>query len=221
MRLSGSSLNSASLSAAAVLTGWVFLCAFDLPQPGAGLPAKVQEVIDRTKTTHVTYALYNWNRMAGPNGMQEEWSAEFHSGDLHRVETPRDRVVANCQANTGSGLSLATGKTVSGAEWARSACGINTNRQFLDAEWLGVFPTRFGNADRIRLTDKDNIRTYNVRDDGVIVSTVYARNSPQMQVVLVSYGVEIKPELPEKDIFSEASLLKGAVPERYRVAPAP
>jgi hypothetical protein len=53
----------------------------------------VAAVVDRTKSTRATYAIYTWiriSRLGQPP--HEEWSAEFNSGALHRVETPRDRV---------------------------------------------------------------------------------------------------------------------------------
>ncbi len=56
-------------------------------------------VVERTKTTSSTYTLYLWNRVTIPGEpVLEEGSAEFHKGDLHRFETPRDRIIADCRA---------------------------------------------------------------------------------------------------------------------------
>ena len=64
-----------------------------------GERAKVEAIIARSKLTRATYAVYAWNKMQHPEQPAvEEWSAEFNSGSLHRVETPRDRVIADCAA---------------------------------------------------------------------------------------------------------------------------
>ncbi|HEX4097491.1 MAG TPA: hypothetical protein VHX64_12230, partial [Caulobacteraceae bacterium] len=117
----------------------------------AQLPPDVAAVVDRTKSTRATYAIYTWIRISRPGQPpHEEWSAEFNSGALHRVETPRDRVVANCEARTGSALSLVTGKVRTGPEVAEAACGIDTNFQVDAADWLGRQPSPLGPLDAIR-----------------------------------------------------------------------
>ena len=89
------------------------------------MTAKVGEIIARSKLTREMYAVYFWNRIERPGQQpEEEWSAEFNSGDLHRVETPRDRIVADCAASTGTYLSLSTGKVITGPQVAGVACGI-------------------------------------------------------------------------------------------------
>ena len=59
------------------------------------IDAGAAEVIDLTRTTSTTYSVYTWNRLTLPGAAPfEEWAAEFHDGHFHRVETPRDRIVA-------------------------------------------------------------------------------------------------------------------------------
>ena len=66
---------------------------------------------ERTKRTRATYALYSWNWIKG-DGFEggPQWSAEFHRGTLHRVETPRFRVVADCAAGTGAMIDVDSGR---------------------------------------------------------------------------------------------------------------
>ena len=94
------------------------LAAFSAPAMAEtpGDTAKVAAIIARTKLTRTTYAAYFWNRIerAGQAPV-EEWSAEFNAGPRHRVETPRDRVVADCAAQSGSAWSIARGDLVVGA----------------------------------------------------------------------------------------------------------
>lgn len=188
------------------------------PAPEVRLSGQVKAVVDRTKTTQETYAQYSWNEIVADGRTIQEWAAEFHSGDKHRVETPRDRVIADCRAQTGIALSLVTGKTVEGPMVARSACGINTNKAFTSAEWQGLVRTRFGPADRVRLADKDVVRTYDISPTGVILRTTYVDGADR-RLVLSSEAVGVLPQLPASDIFDKASLARSYVPERFKTAP--
>jgi hypothetical protein len=185
------------------------------------LSGKVKEVVDRSKTTQATYAQYSWAEIMRKEGPVQEWGAEFHSGDKHRVETPRDRVVADCRAQTGIALSLDTGKIVEGASVARAACGVNTNKAFTAIAWKGLVQTPFGVADRVRLADKNDIRTYDISPDGVILRTTYAQNSPDAPIGLSSEATGVFSELPVPDIFDKASLARSYVPDRFKTAPKP
>lgn len=209
-----------TIQVVAVLAG-TSLAACDQAPPPVELTGKVKEVVDRTKATQATYALYIWNEMSRDGTLVQEWGAEFHSGDKHRVETPRDRLIADCKAQTGSGLTPATGETLDGPAVARAACGINTNKAFLAAEWKGLVKTPFGMADRVRLVDKDNIRTYDISPSGVILRTTYARNSPDAPIESTSEAVSVLSELPAPDMFDKASLSRSYVPDRFKSAPDP
>lgn len=181
---------------------------------------RVLEVLERTKSTRSTYALYVWTRVAEPGqAPREEWGAEFHSGDLHRVETPDNRVIADCRAGTGVGLAVESGETFDGPGVARVACGINTNRVFHSAEYRGVVQTRFGPADRVRLIDDELVREYDVSRDGVLLRTVFALNGPGEPEILVAEAVDVARELPARDMFDRQSLDRSYVPDNYRRPP--
>lgn len=183
-------------------------------------PAKVQAVIERTKNTRATYALYSRFRLPQQGGPdQEALAGEFNDGVHHRVETPRNRSVADCAAKTATNLWIETGKTFTGPEQAELACGIDTNPVLTSAEWWGRFPSPYGPVDRIRLTSAEVIRTYDVNPDGVIVHEIIARNAPGRPVVIETTTLELTRNLPPGDIFSEASLNRSVLPDKYKPAP--
>lgn len=193
---------------------------------GASQPSKIEpdadrvsKIVERSKITPTIYSLYGWNVITIPGQEPvEEWSAEFNSGPMHRVETPRDRVIANCQALTGTALSLTTGQLISGPSVAKSACGIDTGKAILSSNVISKVSSRFGSADRIQLTDSDYVRTYDISDDGIIIRCVYALNDPAKTVVLKLEAQQVDRASINADIFSEQSLSKSAVPEKYKVA---
>jgi len=185
------------------------------------LPEKVRAVVVRSKTTQATYAAYTWNRIHMSKGPIEEWSAEFHSGHLHRVENPRDRVIADCAAGTGKAYSVETKTIVTGPEIAKSACGVSTTKRFVDAQSLGTSKTAFGPADHIQVTDLDNVRAYEITSDGAIVSAILKPNRMNASDLYVARAVEVDHVLPDPNMFDEASLARSYVPDRFKVAPKP
>lgn len=181
---------------------------------------RVDAVLERSRTTKATYAVYAWVRVERPNeDPTEEWSTEFHSGDKHRVETPAERVVADCAAETGKALTIATGEMLEGPEFARAACGVNSNKPFLEKAYVGSRETPTGRVDRIRLTDPDLIRIYDIDQNGVIVGTTFKLRRENNRTVLSVLKTVVESELPASDMFDEASLQRSVVPERYKVAP--
>ena len=210
---------AAALMATALLGAACSPASTPPPAPEITLTGQVKAVVDRTKATRETYAVYNWNEMTDDGRPVQEWGAEFHSGDKHRVETPRDRVIADCRAQTGIALHLATNEVVEGPVVARGACGISTARPFVAAEGLGSVTTPLGAADRVRLADKNNIRTYDISPAGVILRATYAKNTPDKPLVLSSEAVAVLGQLPAPDIFDRASLYKSFVPDRFKTAP--
>jgi hypothetical protein len=181
---------------------------------------RVDAVLERSRTTKAIYAVYAWVRVERPNeDPTEEWSTEFHSGDKHRVETPADRVVADCVRGTGKALTVATGKVLEGAEFASAACGVNSNRPLLEKAYVGARETPTGRVDRIRLTDADLIRIYDIDQNGVIVGTTFKLRRENNRTVLSMLKVVVENDLPAPDIFDDASLQRSVVPDRYKVAP--
>jgi len=190
------------------------------PAP-AGDPARVLEVLERTKLTRATYSLFGWTSVSEPGeAPRAEWAAEFHSGDLHRVETPGTRVVADCRAGTGFALSVESGEVIEGPGVANAACGINTNRVFHAAEYVGRVQTEFGPADRVRLTDDEMIRDYDVSPDGVLLGSTFRAGDEEETQILLSETVDLLRDAPDPDMFDPESLDRSFVPEAYRQAPS-
>jgi hypothetical protein len=189
-------------------------------EPSPEAAAKALTVLARTKTVTGTYALYMWNRLTPPEGpAYEEWSAEFNAGDLHRVETPHDRLVANCRTGEGYAYSVETGRSSDGAAIARTACGIDTNAPFLSAVSQGEVATPFGRADRVQVTTAQLVRRYDVSRDGILLATVYEENTPEHPVRLANWAVGLERALPEPGMFDRASLARSYVPAHYKRSP--
>jgi sarcosine oxidase delta subunit len=189
------------------------------PEPTEAAAAAVAPLVKRTRTTQATYAVYYWNRISPRGAASEEWSAEFNQGKWHRVETPRDRMIADCRAMTGIDLNLETGEIVSGPAVARSACGINANRPLKKSEYLGRMDGRFGAYERVRLSDAGDVRTYDIDRDGVILNATYASVDKPDDLTLSMTTAGVERDLPEKDIFSPQSLTRSVVPDRFKQAP--
>lgn len=206
---------------------WALAAALVLSAPAAAAPApddtaQAKAVITRSKTTRATYAVYTWMivRLKGAEPV-EEWSAEFNSGKLHRVETPRDRVVADCQRKTGAHRSLADGTTKTGQTIANTACGIAYDDAIRQIAWLGKFPSPWGEVDRVRLWGAGLIRTYDVTKAGVIVSSTFAPEDNPGKAMLEMRTVALEKRLPKGAIFTRASLARSVVPVKFTLPPQP
>jgi hypothetical protein len=175
-------------------------------------------VLERTKTTRATYALYSWAWVEDADGGNRDgWLAEFHRGGLHRVETPDVRVVADCDAQTGTAVDVRSGERSTGRHFALIACGINTARPMREATWLGSGPSRFGPVDRLRIVDDEEERFYAVDRDGILVGAEI--HTPGGGWCLQSEPLAVERSLPEGDLFSVVSLDRSFVPEHFRRAP--
>lgn len=182
--------------------------------PEPSVSEEAQTLIDLTRETQATYTLVTWNRITHPDGrVTDEWSAEFHDGVHHRVESPRDRMIADCAAMTGTYVRMGSAKMIEGASVARAACGVQANSVILSARIAGKRETRFGPATHLIVVDADYIRTYDVAANGALLgATISGRNGSRR---LVNRAVSFTADVPP-DIFSVESLGKSAVPERLR-----
>lgn len=199
-----------------------FLCAAASPETSSKEDAdRALSILARTKTTTATYSLYSWNRITPPGRpVTEEWSAEFNYGPLHRVETPRDRLVANCVEKSGTAYHVPTAQTFSGAGVSGAACGINTDKPMISIRYVGHVVDRAGQADRVEVTDADNIRTYDVTSEGILIRTIYALNTPEKPTVLDVETVALARTLPRQSIFNAGSLSESVVPDAYKKPPS-
>lgn len=181
--------------------------------------AAATKLIALTRETRTTYSLVTWNRIHRPDAaIVEDWAAEFHDGIHHRVETPRNRMVADCEAMTGTYVEIPTGKIVTGAQVARAACGINANKPILAARLGGKRQSRFGAVVRVAVVDSDNVRTYDVAENGALLAATMSDRKGNR--LLTTWAVSYSPHVPA-DIFSEASLARSVVPAELKRAQAP
>ena len=176
-----------------------------------------QAAIERSRTTNATYSVYNWNRITIPGAEPiEEWSAEFHDGTLYRVETPRNRLIADCAAGIGTHVNLASGERTRNQAVARAACGVQANSRVLSASFDGRTTGEYGNVDHVTIRDPENVRTYEIATNGAIVgATIQAGDGT---VRLRSRAIALKDTVAV-DIFSEESLATSAVPDALRRPP--
>ena len=184
------------------------------PAAEANFDPKAKAVIERSQRTTASYAQFAWNDVPDDGEIKDGWSAEFHRGNLHRVETPFVRVIADCKEMIGTRLSVLTGEKITDPSVAKAACGINANFQIHSAKWLGRHETKFGMAERV--TAEESIRTYEVLDSGALVTSVYQGHDGRQLVN--NWSLAISPSAPS-DIFSELSLERTAVPAEFRRAP--
>jgi hypothetical protein len=183
----------------------------------SAIDAEAAQLIKLTKQTKTTYSAFNWNVITPPDGdLIEEWGAEFHSGSLHRVETPNVRVIADCATMTGTYLDLASGKIDSGTQYAKIACGIADHLGITSAKLLPSANGRFGWVKRLVVEDGRTVRTYSVDAQGIIVEEQIA--SPDGHVSLVMHVVTVKKVVPT-GIFTVASLQRSAVSARFKLRP--
>lgn len=181
---------------------------------------RAEAVFERTKTTRATYALYSWNWVREAGGKATpRWSAEFHRGKLHRVETPHIRIVADCEAMQGTMLDVAAGRTESRPAIARAACGINSNVELLRLEWLGRRESRFGPVDALRILDPAEERLYVVDEAGILVAAEIFPRDPAGDYCVQQEPLAVERRLPAGDMFSAASLRKSFAADRFRRVP--
>jgi hypothetical protein len=204
----------------------LLLCALSGPAPAKKRPAKVpadpraQEVFDRTKAIRATYAIYDWNWRRGDDGRASlHWSAEFHRGSSHRMETPDLRAVAHCLTREATLFEIRSGSTHSHAWIANAICGIRSDRIIHRLDWVGRKESRFGPLDTIRVTDLLNERFYSVDPAGIIVATEYFSRDAGLKGCVQTEPMAIEKDLPAGDIFSVESLERSVVPEKYRSGP--
>ena len=181
--------------------------------PAMAQDSGAQAVLDLTKMTQATYSNYGWTKVSIPGQPYfEELSAEFHSGHLHRFENPRDRVIADCSAQTGVRLTVDTGQIDEGPHVAASACGISTESPITSMTYLGVIETAFGDAKRVRITDAVYVREYDVSKEGALLRSVYALDRPDRTVVVQIDTVKLNVTVPDARMFTRESLSQSYLP---------
>jgi hypothetical protein len=193
---------------------FAFALAFSVPQtaPKVAAAARVQQLIERTQTTQEPYALVSRNEIRRDDTTLHEFAAEFNQGDLHRVETPRDRIVTNCRTGWNAHLNVATGEIAHDDSVSGMACGVYTGDGVVNAEITGTTHSQFGLLQQLKIKTISGLtRIYGIAANGAIVSEEIV--DPAGKPRLVVTAISLSDRLPTTDIFSEASLAKGVVPD--------
>src|SRR5205823_2604608 len=138
-----------------------------------------------------------------------EYAAEFNQGDLHRVETPRDRIVTNCRTGWSAHLNIATGVVTHDDAISGFACGIYTGDIVRSAEITGSRQSSFGLLQQLKLETYASTRTYEVAPNGAIITETITDQSGKLRVTMKA--VSLSDQLPAGDVFSEASLARSIV----------
>lgn len=193
---------------------FAFALALSVPQPAPkeAAAALVQQLIVRTKTTQAAYALVSRNEIRRDDATIYEFAAEFNQGDLHRVETPRDRIVTNCRTGWNAHLNVATGAITHDDPASGMACGVYTGDGVVNAEITGTRRSQFGLLQQLKIHTAGGLtRIYGIAPNGAIVSEdiVDTAGKPRLQMTAIS----LSDRLPSTDLFSESSLAKSAVPD--------
>ena len=157
--------------------------------------------------------------MATDGTPHEEWSAEFHSGDYHRVETPLTRIVANCRNGTGHAIDVATGLSRRDDPAAAAACGVSSHRLPALENSIEARSTPFGPMAIIRFNDGETDARFGVLNNGAIATAEIIPGASATAQCLQTAATAVLDTLPAPDIFTEQSLTASVVPDDYRVAP--
>lgn len=178
-------------------------------------------VIARTRNPAGDYSLLQWTDVRLDGGQDFSfWAAEFHRGSLHRVETPLDRIVADCAAMTGTHVSLVTGETKTGRAIAETACGVDAAGAE-NPEFLGRNESGYGPLDIVRFRKQGQDRTYWINSQGVIVRTEFAKVDDSRSWVLRNWAIRINASSPDAAMFAASSLERSYVPADYQVQREP
>ena len=189
------------------------------------IDAKAQEVIERTRTTTFTHAVYyRTHSFLNGTGPKDWWSAVFHRGTLFRTEGAWTRSVADCAGQTGTQVALRVRKDRGNIysvdpKYAKQACGISADREILSAKWLGQKPGRFGLTDLIEISEKKGSYIYSVGQRGEILGVTVTHRGDAKPIVTEAVLVEY--QLPADDIFSRESLRHSIISKTFKELAAP
>ena len=179
-----------------------------------------EAIANLTRTTISTYAAYEWGGAVNENGSTEEhWTAEFHSGDWHRMEGPNMRVVANCRTHVGFFYDVTKNESTDAPNAYRGACGIYASPDGTSAIRLPSVESASGRLDRIQITDQKFVRDYAVTSSGVIMASDWNPKSGLQFPCIRSRTVAVVDKLPEGVIFSRQSLALQVTPQKYVLRP--
>lgn len=191
-----------------------------LPGCASATEDGAEAIANRTRTTTSTYAAYEWGGAVNEDGSTEEhWTAEFHSGDWHRMEAPKMRVVANCRTHVGFFYDVTKNETTDAPNAYRGACRIYASPDVASTVRLPTVESAFGRLDRIQITDQEFVREYAITSRGVIMASDWNAKSGLKVPCIRSRTFAVLGILPKGAIFSRESLALQVTPPQYVVRP--
>ena len=178
-----------------------------------GLPAPVQEVVDRSHTTRANYSVVLRVRVLRDGVANIEDNAEYQLGRMHRVEVPATRVLANCDTGQNILYDVASAKLRLDPGTGGTACGIAVNiDRLIGGRMLAPIKGSFGTADVIELVGERLVRRYAVTHDGIIVSNDWMLRDPPNTVLIKTLSSRLVRGKPDPRLFKTASLARPALP---------
>lgn len=189
---------------------------------GAQADDSPEALVQRTKSTNVTYAAYSWVYGRNQEGERNDsWAAELHSGDWHRAEGRTIRTLANCRTHQGWVYDIASSALSANDQVWIGACGIFTGNQIVAVDRLpGMDGGKYGRLDVVRVTDRSFVRFYAIDARAVIIRGNWTAANGSPAPCSQSEAIAILPNLPGGALFTTESLSRSAVPDRYKVAPS-
>ena len=182
----------------------------------SALPSEVQAVVDRSKTTRVSYRVVTTSEISSNGNRWTETEAEFQQGSMHRVEVPATRVLANCDTGEAYVFAVLAGHLVNNPAIGAGACGIDMAvDHVISGRLLEPVSGDYGRADVIELTGTNLIRRYAVTEDGIIVATAYVSRRAENPYSMRTLTVTVTRGRQDPAMFEPGSL------ERYFVAGPP
>ena len=174
------------------------------------LPAGVQAVIDRSRSTRADYAVVLSAEVVRNGTRAIEIDAEFQQGPLHRVEVPAMRVLANCDTGEAYVYDVLAGHLVDRPDTAAGACGISLGvDQVISGRLLNPVNGTYGRADVIELTGTNFVRRYAVTEDGIIVAEAYVPRRADVTFSLRTLGVAVSRGRQDPAMFDRGSLSRA------------
>ena len=190
------------------------------PQNHEFIATGAQQVVERTRTTTATYAVYLWGGSIDRAGkIEDHWSAEFHAGDWHRMEGPDSRVVANCRTRIGYVYDVKTGMTAAAPNAYRGACGIFDPGNVTSTERLSGFGDKQRSLDFVILSDPNFVRRYVIDNRGAILESLWSAADGTTRPCIWTKALADEDTLPSTNMFTDASLTQSFVPAKYLVRP--
>ena len=111
-------------------------------------------------------------------------------------------------------MNIATRTVTYNDALSNGACGIYIGDIVRNAKMTGSRMSPFGNLQKLKIETYAATRTYEVAPDGAIVAETIADQNGKLRLLMKA--ISLSEQLPEGDLFSEASLARSAVSDELQ-----